>query len=144
MNPRSLVAIVGVATVLLALVGLVYPSQIMPFSNLAPLVPTNPAAAYGEIRAVYGGMLLALGGYTLWAATNPWRHRQLLNLVGTAWLCVFAGRMLGVAVDGSPGLVGWGNAALELVAAVNLLAAPVVGSAPEALPAPSAAAPEPS
>ncbi len=145
MNARVLVGIVGVATVALALVGLVAPASILPFTGLTPSLPTDPAGALGEVRAIYGGMLLALGAFTLFGATNPWRHRLVLNLVGTVWLCVFGGRMLGIAIDGSPGLVGWGNAVLELLAAVALLAAPAVGSAPsEPLPVPSAAAPEPS
>lgn len=145
MNTRVLVALVGVGTVAVGLAGLLYPASILPLTGLAPSLPTEPAGAFGEVRAIYGGMLLALGGFTLWAATNPWRQRVVLNLVGTAWLCVFAGRMLGVAFDGNPGIYGWMNAALELVAAVVLLGAPVFGTAPaEQLPVPSAAAPEPS
>lgn len=145
MNTRVLVGLVGLLTVALALVGLLSPGSVLPFTGLTPALPTEPAGAFGEVRAIYGGMLLALGGFTLWAATNPWRHRLVLNLVGTAWLCVFGGRMLGVAFDGNPGLYGWLNAALEFLAAVVLLGAPVFGTAPaEHLPVPSAAAPEPS
>lgn len=144
MNPQIFVALVGLVTLVLGAVGLAYPAQVMPFANLMPLVPTDPASAYGEIRGVYGGQLIALGAFTLWAATNPWRHRTVLTVVGTVWLSVFTGRMFGVAVDGSPGLVGWGNAALELVAAGVLLGAPMLGRADETLPSPTAAAPEPS
>jgi len=143
-NPKILTALIGVITVAFGFAGLARPDLVMGFSQLAPLKPSEPIGALGEVRAVYGGMVVGVGLSTLWASLDPVGRRPSLMLLGVLWLCVFAGRMWGVVVDGNPGLMGWLNAALELVAGVLLLAAPYMrGSAPDVGPVASAASPEP-
>jgi hypothetical protein len=144
-NGKIVAALIGVVTIAFGIVGLAWPSQVMGFAQLQPLVQTEPVAALGEIRAVYGGMLVGIGIATLWAALDPVARRPSLLLLGVLWLCVFAGRMWGVIVDGNPGLMGWVNGLLELVAGVLLIAAPYMrGHAADVTPAPTAESPEPS
>lgn len=143
MNPKILTALIGIITIAFGVAGLVYPAQVMDFAELAAETPTTPVAALGEIRAVYGGMLVGLGIATVWAALDPVTRRPTLTLLGILWLCVFGGRMWGVAVDGNPGLVGWLNATMELVAGTLLVAAPYMGGrTAEPIPYTSAASPE--
>jgi hypothetical protein len=143
-NGKIIAALIGVVTIAFGIVGLVWPGQVMGFAQLAPLVPTQPIGALGEIRAVYGGMLVGVGIATLWAALDPVGRRPSLVLLGALWLCVFGGRMWGVVVDGNPGVMGWVNAMLELTGGVLLLVAPYMrGGAADVTPVATAASPEP-
>jgi hypothetical protein len=143
-NGKLVAILIGVVTIAFGIAGLVWPQQIMNVAQLAPLVPTQPIGALGEIRAVYGGMVIGVGLSTLWAALDPVARRPSLVLLGVLWLCVFAGRMWGVVVDGNPGVIGWVNGMLELVGGVLLVAAPYMrGTSPDVTPVATAASPEP-
>ena len=123
MNGRVVTAAIGVLTVALGLAGLIYPLHVMDWVGFSPLM-TKPNAGTVEARAVYGGLFLVLGVFTLWAATSPRRHRSELLLIGCLWLGLFGGRMVGVSIDGSPGLLNTLGALFELVVGCLLLAAP--------------------
>ena len=69
-------------------------------------------------------LFLVIGAFTLWAAMAPREHRSVLNLIGCMFLGVFAGRMIGISIDGNPGLFGWLGGVLELVGGCLVLAAP--------------------
>src|SRR5262245_1997370 len=121
-NPTLITALVGLATIGFGLIGLLNPGMVMGTLGLETPPPFR-ATVMGEMRAVYGGMPLVLGAFTLLAAFDPAKHRSRLTLIGLVWLGVCAGRLFGMTIDGPPGLVGWGNAALELIGGVMLLVA---------------------
>jgi hypothetical protein len=136
MNARVTTGIVGVLSLALAFAGLVYPRLVMDFLGFLPEDPAHPAAALGEVRATYGGVFLVLGVYTLLSAAEPATHRARLLAIGLVWIGAAAGRLFGVAIDGSPGLFGWLSAGFEMVMGGTLvLAALGVGARPAESPA---------
>jgi Domain of unknown function (DUF4345) len=135
MNGRVVTAAIGVLTVAFGLAGLTYPLHVMDWVGFSPLM-TKPNAGTVEARAVYGGLFLVLGVFTLWAATSPRAHRGELLLIACLWLGLFGGRMVGVSIDGSPGLLNTLGALFELVVGCLLLAAPFLNGREEASPEP--------
>ena len=123
MNPRVVAIVAGVITTVFGLAGLFYPDRVMGMLGFAILNTANSAAVMGEVRATYGGLFVVLGGYTLLSATDPAAHRSRLMFIGLLWLGVCAGRLLGINVNGNPGLPGWGAAAFELIVGGSLVAA---------------------
>jgi drug/metabolite transporter superfamily protein YnfA len=113
MTSRTAAVIVGVLTLALGLFGLLSPARTLAMVGFAPLVPTEPAPALGEARAVYGGLFTVLGAFTLWGALDPAGKRPFLLMAGLLWLGVFAGRALGASLDGNPGVAGWIALAFE-------------------------------
>jgi hypothetical protein len=107
MNPRVVAGVLGAITLVMGIGGLVSPAQTLSLVGFAPLIPTEPALAYGEARAVYGGFFAVLGAFTLWGAIDPPGKRAALLMAGLLWLGLCAGRLIGVSVDGNPGLFGW-------------------------------------
>ena len=77
---------------------------------------------------MYGGAFVVLGAFTLWFATAPRAHRGELVLIAFLWLGFFGGRMVGVSIDGSPGLFNWLGALFELTVGCLLLAAAYLDS----------------
>jgi hypothetical protein len=122
MNPTLVTAVVGLLTIGFGLIGLFKPGTVMGTLGLET-TPADRATVMGEMRAVYGGMPLVLGAFTLHAALDPAKYRSRLVLLGLVWLGVCAGRLFSVTIDGAPGIVGWGNAALELAGGALLLVA---------------------
>jgi hypothetical protein len=122
MRPELITAIVGLLTIVFGLIGLLKPGLVMGSVGLEAAAGARETVM-GEMRAIYGGMPLVLGAFTLHAALDPARHRARLTLIGLVWLGVCAGRLFSITIDGAPGLVGWGNAALELVGGALLLVA---------------------
>lgn len=123
MNPRVTTIVVGGVTLALGLAGLLYPDRVMGLLGFAVLSTAKAAAVLGEIRAVYGGLFIVLGIYTLLAGFDPPAHRSRLMFIGFLWLGVCAGRLIGANVDGNPGLPGWLAAAVELLFGGLLVAA---------------------
>ena len=114
MNSRVIVAIVGAVTVLLGLGGLLYPESVMRLVGYGYQSPQNIPGTLGEVRAVYGGMLIVAGAFTLLAASDPRAHQGRLLFLGLLWVGAGAGRFFGVLVDGNPGLLGWISVVVEL------------------------------
>jgi hypothetical protein len=137
MNGRVVIAVVGVLTVFLGVYGLVRPDGVLAWVGL-DLLNTNRRAGLVEARAVYGGLFLVLGVFTLWAAISPRRHRGELLLIACLWLGMFGGRMVGVSIEGSPGLLNTLGALFELVVGCLLLAAPFVNGGGQEPPEPAA------
>jgi hypothetical protein len=135
MSGRGMTAFIGVITVAMGVVGLAYPLHVMDWVGFSPLM-TKPNAGTVEARAIYGGLFLVLGVFTLWAATNPRAHRRELLLIACLWLGLFGGRMVGVSIEGSPGLLNTLGAVFEVVVGCLLLAAPYL-SGPEEEPVPA-------
>lgn len=131
MNGRVLTAAIGVLTAALGLFGVIYPLHVMDWVGFSPLM-TKPNAGTVEARAIFGGLFLVLGTFTLWAATSPRSHRRELFLIACLWLGLFGGRMVGVSIEGSPGLLNTLRAVGELLVGCLLLAAPYLGTSEEA------------
>ena len=121
MNPKGVTIAVGLLTVALGCIGLLDPAMVMSFVGLAPLGASYGVAALGETRAVYGGLFIVLGIYTLLSGLNPALHRGRLVFIGLLWLGMSAARLFGVALDGSPGLKGWSSMAVEVLIGATLL-----------------------
>ena len=141
MNPRVVALITGVITTALGLAGLLYPDRVMGVLGFAILNTANAAAVMGEIRATYGGIFVVLGVYTLLSSMDPAAHRSRLMFIGLLWLGACAGRLLGVDINGNPGLPGWLAGAFELLMGGALLAAsltarPAAVATPRSIPAP--------
>ena len=122
MNPRVTAAFVGVFTVVLGLAGLVYPARIMGLLGFTVLNASQAAGVLGEVRGVYGGLFVVMGVYTILASMRASVPRARLVFIGLLWLGVCAGRLLGVVIDGNPGLFGWLYAAVELIMGGALVA----------------------
>jgi hypothetical protein len=114
MNARIVVAIVGAITLLMGLGGLFRPEWVMNFVGYAVASNAPTTLVRGEVRAVYGGMLIVAAVFTLLSAPDPREHQGRLLLLALLWLGAGAGRLFGMFVDGSPGIFGWLSLALEL------------------------------
>jgi hypothetical protein len=123
MNGRIVGALVGLGILAFGLMGLFYPVQTLSFAGFSPASESMRAQAYGETRAIYGGTFTLIGIWTIFAASNPIVHRRLILMVALIFYGILTGRMLGVSIDGNPGLFGWIGAALEATAGSLLLAA---------------------
>ncbi len=135
MNGRAVTAFIGILTVGLGIIGLAYPLHVMDWVGFSPLM-TKPNAGTVEARALYGGLFFVLGIFTLWTATSPRAHRGELLLIACLWLGMFAGRMIGVSIEGSPGLLNTLGAVFEAVVGALLLAAPYLTPREEEVSAP--------
>lgn len=114
MNTRAIVGVIGAITVVLGLGGLIYPESVMRLVGYDYQGPPNVPGTLGEVRAVYGGMLIVAGVFTLLCAPDPRANRERLVLLGLLWLGTGAGRVLGIFLDGNPGVVGWLSVIAEL------------------------------
>jgi hypothetical protein len=130
MNGRAMTALIGIITLALGIIALTYPLRVMDWVGFEPHM-TRPNAGTVEVRALYGGLFLVLGVFTLWAATSPRTHRRELLLIACLWLGMFGGRMVGVSIEGSPGLLNTLGAIFEVVVGCLLLAAPYLGAEEE-------------
>ena len=131
MTPRTTTIVVAFVILLLGTAGLICPERVLGVVGLAIQNPSHTAAAMGEVRATYGGLFLVMGLAALLGALDPVAHRAPLRLIGLLWLGACAGRLLGVYLDGSPGLPGWAAVAFELLVGGALLVA--AGRAPVVL-----------
>ena len=146
MNPRWVAIVTGIITTALGLAGLLYPDRVMGILGFAILNSANTAAVMGEVRATYGGLFVVLGVYTLLSAVDPAAQRSRLMFIGLLWLGACAGRLLGVNINGNPGLPGWVAVALELLVGGALVTAsltvrPTEPSLPVATPTTQSAPP---
>lgn len=123
MNGRIVGGLVGLGILAFGLMGLFYPVQTLSFAGFSPASESMRAQAYGETRAIYGGTFTVMGVWTIFAASNPIIHRRLMLMVALVFYGILTGRMLGVSIDGNPGLFGWIGAALEVLTGSLLLAA---------------------
>ena len=142
MTPRTTTIVVAFVILLLGTAGLIYPERVLGVVGFAIQNPSHTAAAMGEVRATYGGLFLVMGLAALLGALDPVARRGPLRLIGLLWLGACAGRLLGVYLDGNPGLPGWGAVGFELLVGAALVVA--AGRAPVVLhEAPVAAAAPP-
>jgi hypothetical protein len=143
MNHRLMTAGLGLLITLLGIAGLVAPDRVMAFLGFTILNASKAAAVLGEIRATYGGLFTVMGLYTLQAAFNPGVHRSRLTFIGLLWLGAAAGRLVGVWLDGSPGLFGWLTLAFEVAVGGGLTAVALSATPPPVAEAPAGETPAP-
>jgi hypothetical protein len=139
-DTRVIVAVVGVVTLLLGVAGLLRPEWVMNFVGYAVASDAPATLVRGEIRAVYGGLMIAAGVLTLLAAPAPRVNQGKLVLLGLLWVGTGCGRLFGVFVDGNPGVIGWLAVVLELGGGAALLYASQF-AADRTAPAPSSRVP---
>ena len=143
MNPRIITTVCGLLTLILGVLGLVYPEFVMS-TVLGFTVDPKFSANFvrGEVRAAYGGLFSVMGVATVLAAMDPVANRARILFVGLLWLGACAGRLFGVLVDGTPGLWGWLLVVFELAVGGALVAASQ-GFPATATTAPAAITPPP-
>jgi len=146
MNPRVIAIVTGIVTLALGLAGLLYPDRAMGLLGYAVLSASRAPAVLGEVRATYGGLFVVMGAYTLLTAMDPAAHRGRLLFIGLLWWGACAGRLVGVYVDGNPGVPGWVAASFEFVMGGALVFASLGRSAarapaPQVSPAPASPSP---
>jgi hypothetical protein len=133
MNPRIVTLVIGLVSTVLGIGGLISPTLVM---ERVVGFAVDPAFSEnfvrGEVRAVYGGMFTALGVSTLFAAMDVYAYRAQVLLIGSLWLGLCGGRLIGVVVEGSPGLFGWFSVAFELVVGGLLVASAMMAPPPAA------------
>ncbi len=132
MNPRLVAGVLGAITLVMGLAGLATPDRSMAFVGFAPSTEATRVLALCEARAVYGGLFVVLGAFTLWGAIDPAGKRSALLMAGLLWLGLCAGRSIGISIDGNPGLFGWVGVVWEAVFGIGL-----VWSAVAKLPTPA-------
>ncbi|MEZ4435247.1 MAG: DUF4345 family protein [bacterium] len=79
--------------------------------------PIATGAARVDVRAVYGGLQLGLGGWLAVAAWRPAAVRAGLGVAGAGFAGLAAGRGVGVVIDGLDGPLIAGLLAAELTGA---------------------------
>lgn len=134
MNPQVITILAGIVTTALGVAGLLYPDRVMGMLGFAILNTANAAAVMGEVRATYGGLFVVLGVYTLLTAMDPAAHRSRLRFIGLLWLGACAGRLVGVNLNGNPGLPGWLAVGFELLVGGALVAVSLIARPTEASP----------
>ena len=107
MNPRIVAGVLGALTFRMGLGGLTSPDRVMALVGFMPSTDANRLLALGETRALYGGLFAVLGAFTLWGAIDPAGKRSALLMAGLLWTGLFVGRVLGMTIDGNPGIFGW-------------------------------------
>jgi hypothetical protein len=123
MNPVVITASLGLLTVALGCVGLLDPPLVMGVIGIDAASASARAAVLSEVRAVYGGIFIVMGLFTLLAAFNPAHHRARLTFIALLWLGLLGGRLFGMSIDGFPGFKGWIRGGAELAMGVALLLA---------------------
>ncbi len=115
MNPKIASALVGVFSLLIGLTALLFTDFAMAHLLGFAVAPSWAATTvHGEVRAVYGGILIVAGIVTLLASSDPPAARERLLLLGLLWLGACAARLYSAFVEGNPGIFGWLSVVIEL------------------------------
>lgn len=101
----GMLAIIGaLITTGLGLMGLLRPAAAAAFTSIEP----KGLLGVSEIRATYGGLFAAMGGYALWAQSPV-----AFAVLAIAWAGAAAGRLVSVVVDASRSRQNLGGIAFE-------------------------------
>ncbi len=112
----------NIALYMLAVVNMLYGAFALVFpGEAADLVgfELRDDSSYGEVRALHGGLVLAIGIVIFEAVRRP-AWRRLLDAIGLCFLGLVFGRLISLAVDGFSGYTLTAGA-FEVVAASLLL-----------------------
>lgn len=119
-RPLWLVAglwLVAIATLSIGGYGLVEPRSV---GELAHLEPAS-SAGVGELRAIYGGLLLAIGSLMVFVALGR-ADRSVARVLAWCFWGFALGRLLSLIVEGTHSYT-WGTLAFESVTAALLMLA---------------------
>jgi hypothetical protein len=103
----------ALATAALGALALIRPAAAAAFASIQPV----GVIGISEVRATYGGLFLALGGYAL-ASQAP----AAFFVAGLAWLGAAGGRCVSVLADRSTSPKNLGGVVFEAVIGALLLA----------------------
>jgi hypothetical protein len=131
MSARGITLTTGIVILVMGLAGLLYPRSVMDLLGFVDPTAAPPAFVLGEVRATYGGLFTVMGASVLLAAMNPAAHRGRLLAIGLLWLGACGGRLLGVTVDGNPGVFGWLAVIFEAAMGSALMLAAQRAGSPE-------------
>jgi len=106
---RALIRIAGPACVFFGLVCAVAPQELAALAGIS----ATPAGTT-DLRAIYGGFQLGLGGFLLWCGRDEARYRAGLLALGCITADVAIVRSIGMFVDGDPTGFLLVNLALEV------------------------------
>lgn len=114
---RTILKIAGPTTIALGLAAAVAPEF---FARLAGI--TTTPGGLTDLRAVYAGLQLGLGGFLWWCSRDAERTGPGLLLLCLAVGEVGAMRALGLLIDGAPSAYNLGNLALEVAITAGVAA----------------------
>ncbi len=115
MEATRVLRIVSTVLVGFGLFALAMPQAVADLANLT--VMPGQGDGWGEIGALYGGMVVAMGGVALYAMRESFADRAVvMGVLAILWLGVAVGRLLVMLVTAPEpsGLMGWINLGLEL------------------------------
>lgn len=102
-----------------------WPDKLLPSVEVFVESPTGLA----DVRADYGGCIFGLGIFMGWCALSTERTRTGLLCVGLTLCGYMSGRLLSLAVDGTPKQIIYNLIVIELVGAIFAFA--LIPMAPE-------------
>ena len=112
MDIRSILKIIAaVATAATGLLGFVKPTATFSFIGLTATGPRG----ISEIRAIFGGLFIALGIVPLFLGTNAYR------MLGIGYLAIALARSISIIIDRSYAQSNWISLAIEIVLGVILV-----------------------
>ncbi|MDX2169192.1 MAG: DUF4345 domain-containing protein [Deltaproteobacteria bacterium] len=112
--PRAVLILSGTVVLAIGVAFLLAPAAMMQSVDIAVATPL----ARGDVRAIYGGMEVAVGLLLLLASQRADRVRPGLFAAAVLFTGMVSGRLLGVLLDGAPPPFGWFLAGIELSGAV--------------------------
>lgn len=99
MGPRIALAVLAVAHIGFGIWALGAPQQVAAMAELQPLT----AGAMGELRAVYGGLIIAMGAAIARGAMGGANAGVWLTVVALAYGGLASGRLVSLLADGASG-----------------------------------------
>lgn len=129
----------GILAAVFLLLGLAF--MFLPKMMIGALgIKAESGLALADIRAVYGGLDLALGILlVICFLRKEWATGLAIGTL--AYTCLFAGRLVGILVDGANDILTFGLFALEVLGAVLAALAWFLARQPDAVTATAAPTP---
>ncbi len=125
-----LLLLLALGHVLLGLYGLYSPDSIAALAGLE----VTTAGGRGEMRAVFGGLIIAMGVGILRGSMGGPTGRQWLWAVGTAYVGLAAGRVVSLGMDGASAHTVFAGLLEGMLAVVFFWTGGAVGSTTPAVP----------
>lgn len=94
---RALLALIALGNVFFGAFALVATDKVAAFIRLVPEAPQ----AHGEMRAIFGGLVLALAALVAAGAMDPGKYGRWLSAAGLIFGGLALGRVLSLVADGA-------------------------------------------
>ncbi len=107
---RQVLVLTGAIFASIGLASLFVPNLVADFVNIR----LDDALARFDFRAVFGGLQTGIGAFVIVAALRKAWRLPALNMASLALGGLLLGRVVSLAVDESPGLIGWTLLGLEV------------------------------